>query len=724
MAKDELQPTDEQANGNCESPVQGEAAWNTTHKRRGFKRKRLDSSNGEEDEEFVPNAGDDEEEEEDEYVEEDEDEIPDRKYNPKASRNWTGGFGLDGPPTQTLQGIKVSTQTTRNYRQQYHSSWVFPDWIPSSSDWQLLPQSEVECYLPQEQHSVAFSVSREGLKKEAPLRLDRFSSLPPHSDRWDSLFFCGGPVWSLEWCPAPDASEASQFVALSCHRDMDETHRVHQLYPGPGLVQIWDLGELKSDHRPDSQPALVYSVAQDRGFVWGLKWCPSGAWEPPDTDRQAPLLPRLGLLAVASSLGIVTLYSLPHPQALTRTLAPSASSSSSAEPPVYKAKAVVTLKLGSFKAPRLSDSGQVLGLDWLPHKPHNIIAIGFYDGHVGLWDVSTRSSLLRVREGDGSMSVLPYECFGAHDLAVTHVSFCPASRNLLVTAGEDRLIKTWDLTRVFEPVTQQKRHMCTEVCWPLFGAGFFVSEQSGYSSHTVHGVHFYDHFMNTLYPIPRSATLWSMGFSDWLNMVVTCDSVGEVILCTLPLLTDQQLQRLKRTIESRFPLQFSTMVPFNTEEEMPPKETVEEETRPTETAEEEEQKQEEEAAEGNECKETVPKLETYRDTADKFYLQMTDFNLKTFVNFQNRPMWRRMRAVEQKTPLKLDHFPMTALHKVRFSPNFSSQTWIISAGQSGIVRLFCLRSINYKTKTTSTTDLEEAQPSPEPPSSESLPTAS
>uniref|UniRef100_A0A8C6SAT2 General transcription factor 3C polypeptide 2 n=1 Tax=Neogobius melanostomus TaxID=47308 RepID=A0A8C6SAT2_9GOBI len=291
LAKDELRQPDDrknEANGDCEAPVQKEPAWKTPHTRRGYKRKRA----GEEDEEFVPNAEDDAEEKEEAHLEEDEEGAPDRKPPPKYSKNWTGGFRSDGPPTATLQAIQVSAQTNRDYRQKYHSSWVFPDWIPSSSDWQLLPHSEAERYLPEEQRSVAFSVSREGLKKEAPLRLGRFCSVPWHPDRWDSLFFCGGPVWSLEWCPAPDAAlEASQFVALSCHRDMDETHRANQLYDGAGLVQIWELGALQSDKRPDSQPALVYSVAQDRGFVWGLKWCPSGAWEPPDSVRQVNVYP-------------------------------------------------------------------------------------------------------------------------------------------------------------------------------------------------------------------------------------------------------------------------------------------------------------------------------------------------------------------------------------------------------------------------------------------------
>lgn len=43
-------------------------------------------------------------------------------------------------------------------------------------------------------------------------------------------------------------------------------------------------------------------------------------------------------------------------------------------------KGVVTLKLGAFKAPHHEMSGLVLSMDWLPDKPHNIMAIGFYDG--------------------------------------------------------------------------------------------------------------------------------------------------------------------------------------------------------------------------------------------------------------------------------------------------------------------------------------------------------
>ncbi|XP_024118448.2 general transcription factor 3C polypeptide 2, partial [Oryzias melastigma] len=177
---------------------------------------------------------------------------------------------------------------------------------------------DLDQYLPQELQSAAFRVSREGLgEQDSPqLRLNRFHSLPAHSDRWDMVLFTGGPVWALEWCPTPDGAPARQYVAVACHAGMDDLHLVTQTPSGPGLVQLWDCGELEYNSRPDSPPALVYGLAQDRGFIWGLKWCPSGAWEPPASSRKAPHLPRLGLLAVASSSAVVSIYSLPHPDAL------------------------------------------------------------------------------------------------------------------------------------------------------------------------------------------------------------------------------------------------------------------------------------------------------------------------------------------------------------------------------------------------------------------------
>lgn len=49
-------------------------------------------------------------------------------------------------------------------------------------------------------------------------------------------------------------------------------------------------------------------------------------------------------------------------------------------------------------------------------------------GVVGLWDLTSKSMLLRVREADRSLTLLPYQCILAHDHAVRALAFCPASR--------------------------------------------------------------------------------------------------------------------------------------------------------------------------------------------------------------------------------------------------------------------------------------------------------
>lgn len=79
--------------------------------------------------------------------------------------------------------------------------------------------------------------------------LTRFTSAPPHPDRWDMLLFAGGPVWAMEWCPTPDTAQATQYIALACHQGMDDQHFVNKVYAGAGLVQLWDVGSLKFNSR-------------------------------------------------------------------------------------------------------------------------------------------------------------------------------------------------------------------------------------------------------------------------------------------------------------------------------------------------------------------------------------------------------------------------------------------------------------------------------------------
>ncbi|XP_072218267.1 general transcription factor 3C polypeptide 2 [Leuresthes tenuis] len=666
---------------------------------KGRKRKRLnsDDSDAAEDEDFVPDIDEEDadevedEEEEEDHSDADSDIVAYRRspsvFHVNRSNMGSNGKAHNGLPFSAMKVHWDTAETTKKFREEHYSSWVFTEWLPSTHDWDAVPQSDLEKYLPQELCSAAFTVSREGLKEKETLpklTLRRFEAVPAHPDRWDMFLFAGGPLWTMEWCPTPDGAPASQYVALACHRGMDDLHYVHQTCTEPGLVQLWDCGSLDYDSRPDAKPALVYGLAQDKGFIWHLKWCPAGAWELPSCVRKAPFLPRLGLLAVATSSGVVTIYSLPHPDALLSNKKLSENDSKS--PPIYKVRGGVTLKLGSIRAPRNEKSGQVLSMDWLPQKPHNIIAIGFYDGVVGLWDLSTKSALLRVRESDRSMSLLPYRCILAHDHAVLALAFCPASRYLLTTAGEDRYVKTWDLRRLCDPVTVQKRNLTTEIHWPLIAAGLLIAEDCAFVARGSQGVHYFDHNMHSYFPILRSTSIWSLSYSEWLNSVLSSDDLGEVIFAVLPQM-NCSLPYLRRTVVRRFPLCTTSLVPCDaTEEENEEIGGVEEGGGGDTDA----------ASEGGMVgKDGCSHLQfqTYKEAVKKYSLHYTDSDMRTLAGLEKRALWKRMKSTEGKARMNMDEMPLAAVYKVRFNPNMSSHVWVVSGGQTGLLRLHCLRTL-------------------------------
>ncbi|XP_077366398.1 general transcription factor 3C polypeptide 2 [Festucalex cinctus] len=654
---------------------------------RGQKRKRSNGDATDDDEEFVPDVAEAEEEEgededEDEY--EDKDEGTDFYYRDDRF----DGHAARVLKTPALLAVAVleTVKTHKKFRDEQLSSWVFPDWLPSTDAWHRVPSSELESYLPRERVSAAFKVSRLGCEEETPPQtLNRFESLPAHAQCWDMHLFAGGPVWALEWCPTPDGAAASQYLAVASHKDMEDEHYFQKTYPGPALVQLWDVGTLDYNTRPNSQPVLAYGLALDQGFIWHLKWCPSGGWELPTSQKEARLLPRLGLLAVVTSMGVVTIYSLPHPDALR-------DSQKHAEPGdagqlgcIYKPDPAVTLRLGSLKAPRLQRSGQILAVDWLPVKPHDIIALGFYDGTVGLWDLNTKSALLRVQDSPDSPVLLPYKCFIAHEHAVRVITFCPASRHLVATAGEERLLKTWDLRRLYGPITVQKRSFINEICWPAGAPGLMWAQDGAFSANCTNGVHYTDHQIRSYLAVPRMSAIWSISYSDWLNAMLVSDMVGEVILCMMPLLLPGALH-VKRPVERRFPVYLTSLERHD-------------DTGDNKEEEEAAEVQEEDEAEGGRGGDGMADIEgrpyePYKEAKKKYYLHHTDNNMKHFTKLGK--MWKQMRDTELLNMHDMDVMPLASLYKVRLSPNLSSQTWMASGGQAGLVRLNCVAGLNNK----------------------------
>ncbi|XP_036437078.1 general transcription factor 3C polypeptide 2 [Colossoma macropomum] len=652
------------------SPAQKKASG----RGRGQKRKALDYDSDQcDDTDFDP------EDHEMESEEDEEEEVEEEEYGEEMSglfkkerklANKHRLVGSNGLSNCAMQPVWTSFKSTKAFREEHSSAWVFSEWIPSVSDWRLLSTSEAEKYLPQEEESAAFTLSREGIKEERSLHtMKRFESLPPHAERWDSLFFVGGPVWAMEWCPLPEGAAETQYAALYCNRSVDDRHKANVLCTEQTLLQLWDLGKLQIS-RPSSSPQLAYALAIDEGCIWNLKWCPAGAWELPTTDRKAPHLPRLGLIAAAFSNGTIAVYSLPHPKALTAQS--QARGEASQAPLIYRVRRIMTVELGSSQADHNGRSGQCFALDWLPVKPHNILAGGFYDGTVALWDLSTKSSLQRVRSPDRSLCLFPYHCFLAHDNTVRSLTWCRASSELLVTVGDDRMVKFWDITKTCIPLKAIKRFLPTEVSWPILWSGIFQTQECCFTTLGQQGLHYLDSGYlghKPFFVCTRKATVWSLSVSDWINSCVMGDNIGDLVFS---LLCDPDCN-YANTKRHRFPVYRTELVQFTPGQSL-------------------KQPQEEEEEEVGDAPQEEP--QSYRGAAKKYYLHFHDMDLRSFKKYQEKPLMKKLHTSEIKGILSVDQMPLNALYKVRFNPNMDAHGWVLSAGQSGLVRVHCVRGLS------------------------------
>ncbi|NXM45864.1 TF3C2 factor, partial [Gymnorhina tibicen] len=682
-----LQELAEELMSACQPPAPAEGApelepEHVQRKRRSRRRKEedTDSDDPARDADFVPSQEVLRAEEEEEEEEEGSDTLFSEASEPEleAPRGHGGrtaatgrskpqcrGLAPNGFHNSIMAPVEKSSSLTCSLREQKHSQWEFPDWIPVAHRWTCLSDSEAAPYLPAEEKSPLFSIQREGIKDDGALyKLNRFSSLQPHPERLDVSFFVGGPVWAMEWCPTPEGSAAPQYVAVSCHRSMEETHSVSGLHSGPALLQLWGLGVLQTEQGSPNKARLAYAIAADYGCVWDMKFCPSGAWEPPTAARTHPQMSRLGLLAAAFSDGRVVVYALPHPGALHHAKTTQVKDGSLHKHLICKVQCIATLQVGSIQAGNASECGQCFSLSWMPSKPHHHLAAGFYDGTVAVWNLLTKSLLQCVHQPDASLKLYPFRCFLAHDHAVRSIEWCKADSNFLVTVGSDRKIKFWDLRRLYEPINSIKRFLSTEVAWLLPYNGITVAQDNCYASYGLCGIHYIDAGylgFKAYFVAPRKGTVWSISGSDWLNTVAAGDITGELVAAVLPDLAVNPLN-VKRSSDRRFPVYKADLLPRSPD-----------------------------GPEGT--KQALPRTHRYSEMVARSYIRFQDTDLRSFQNFPSREPMRRMHTQELKAELSLDRLQLEALHKVRFSPNLDSQGWLVSGGQAGIVRAHCLAGL-------------------------------
>ncbi|XP_058838488.1 titin-like [Topomyia yanbarensis] len=439
-------------------------------------------------------------------------------------------------------------------RQNYSCRMLFAELRPDL-DVRLFSSDLIHKYIPKCAKSVRFTMRNTNLYN-APIQVNDYTDKWQRLDTFsgqvrgtDSMFYCGGPVIALDWLPINGRERNEhQFLAVACKTEFDEFHLANRSTPSKCLIQIWDVGYLhnkslsyKAEH---SIPELLYSIACDFGPIWSLKFCPSGCYNTTDADGDP--YDRLGLLAATGSDGDVYIFSL------SKNYAHLISNNYR----ILRINPVHRLTLSTMDTSDSQYEGHTaVKVAWTKAKNHAIIAAGYSNGTVAVWNLNSKTPLLKgVKEGCPVLFpvhriFIPDSCITALDIHYTE-----DSRYLLV-CNADRKIQVYDLKTGYLPVevcSMNARSKVTAACWNIHFPVIALTFDDVYAidrcALTLHQMREIGVRLCPLYTIAAEAT--DMSGNDWLsNHVIGTD--GGDVLCHQPIAFVHHMAQ-KNTQQSKY----------------------------------------------------------------------------------------------------------------------------------------------------------------------------
>lgn len=382
---------------------------------------------------------------------------------------------------------------TENFHRTHFGEPSFEEWKFDPLSVSFLSTGDQERYLPERKSSAKFKFKLvKGKRRNEPessaeivdtewRQLRLFESIESATKQHTTIY-TGGPVYSGAWCPYPNRTHTRHSQVLCLATSVrNQIFNVYDTSQHPGVLQFWSFGELpynqvdlqnRSDSRYDqnepqnnqtndegieseqdaapssSKPKLEFMIAHDYGQIMQMAWCPGGtayrdAVELEDGTHQNG---RLGLLALACSDGHVRILAVPLIDDLKRL-----ASASAAEPKLIKCRPIAVLDKHPVGLSVLGKPTVCKAIAWSATDQQRHLAVGYGNGLISIFDLQTKSSLLKKVNRNGNVELKPRKSWIAHGAMINSLKWVPTSGSgYLVSGSFDRQIKVWPLDDMSE----------------------------------------------------------------------------------------------------------------------------------------------------------------------------------------------------------------------------------------------------------------------------------
>ncbi|KAG7213536.1 hypothetical protein KM043_002796 [Ampulex compressa] len=560
---------------------------------------------------------------------------------------------------------------TMEFELEHYDLQLFDNYVPNK--FTLLENDDATKHLPELE--ISMGTNKQTAKEEEiqsnNIKWKYWKRFEGAIDDGISTFFTGGPVWALAWLPIPApmySKENEQYLAVSTHHTMEAEYTVGKAYSGKNIIQIWNLGHFNyKSNKVSKPPSLSYAIAHNNGTIWCLEWCPSGCYQDKNLfnydSTEIKSTRRMGLLAAACSDGSVYVYSLPFPDEILFK-------SEENKWPIYKTDPVITLVVNILMYDNNEQNWQCTKLSWTKESGHNIIAAGFSNGCIALWDLTVKSPL-SMEKRNNTWFINAFHHFHAHGNSISMVALVPYNgERFLASASTDRTYKFWDLEKPNIPITSAIKGIIVDGAWMTHWPCAVVSFDDGLGfRHTnsylisirEHGYKFY--------PIlSTNAPTYTVAVSDRANSIAHGTLSGDV-LTIFPhhVLHGREIEKVmakKRQLSS-----FIKTVDFMASVDVKNNANKKQKKR---------------------SKDYQYMPETYNECKDRFGIIFCD-NPATLKYRAYRGQPQKILNPENLTSIPIEQYPFTSANRVAWNPNPWSHLWLAIGYQNGLVRL-----LNFK----------------------------